>query len=103
MQYTIKSIDAPNNNVVVSYDIDNLDQTLQAPLSDAQSLQDFLINYGIAYEAGINSQSQVQVVPADVEALVGVKVDVSQSQIDTAIADKQAQIDPQTPVVGKVV
>jgi hypothetical protein len=76
MNYIIKKIDEEQGQITVSYDIDNLEQTLaNAPLDSADSLKAFLENYGNAYEAGLNQNTVVA--PKEVKAMVGKTIEIA--------------------------
>ena len=67
MNYTIQSINN-DGSIDVSFDIDGVVQNLSgAPLTDVDALNQFLFDYGTAYENGI-VQTSSPVISPDVEA-----------------------------------
>ena len=83
MNYTIIKIDEEKGTVTVAFDIDGIEQTMAAPLDDKRILEDFLINYGIAYEAGLSVSAPLKVDP-EITKMVGKPVAVSEAQISAA-------------------
>ena len=93
MNYTIQSINN-DGSIDVSFDIDGVVQNLSgAPLTDVDALNQFLFDYGTAYENGI-VQTSSPVISPDVEALVGqpMAVSVGKDNIITAVASLKPQV-----------
>jgi hypothetical protein len=67
--FTIKSINQVTGAVVVIYDVDNLEQTLNGlPVTDKDELLQALSDYGQAYSDG--TSAAVATVPSEVASLV---------------------------------
>jgi hypothetical protein len=69
MNFQITQIIPEEGNIKVIFDVDGVEQTIQAPLDNVDALNKFLFDYGVAYEAGL-AKTAIVVAP-EVEALVG--------------------------------
>ena len=84
--YKINSIDREKGHVSVTYDVDGLEQVMgDAPLDDAAALQQFLSDYGTRYAASLASVIASSVIASDVDALVGLTLDVMVPPIDSSV------------------
>ena len=83
MNYDLQFND--DGTITVTYDIDELPQTMTAPTDSIESLQTFLQDYGVAYAQGLQV-NQPPVIPDDVLALAG------KSQAVELPAELQAQV-----------
>lgn len=101
MNYEINSINS-DGTVTVTYDIDGVAQTMTAPLDSAQSLQDYLQAYGVAYAQGLQVQNPVApTIPDDVQALVSQSVAVElPEELQTAVTSMKATLATNT-LAGK--
>jgi len=83
MNFKITQLLEDEGNIKVIFDVDGVEQTIQAPLGDIDALNQFLFDYGTAYEAGLAKVTPV--VAPEVEALVGQSVSLTEV-VDKGVA-----------------
>lgn len=90
MNFTLKNINQ-DRSITVAFDIDGLDQNISgAPLDNIDALNQFLFDYGTAYESGINQTTAPQVA-VEVTALVGQSMSLKKG-VDNAITSTVSAI-----------
>ena len=115
--FTLKTIDTDKKTITVSFDVDNLDQTMACDCYDnAQALNDFLFKYETAYVSGL-AISAPPIIAPDVKALIGKPTEAVALEVTALVGQSMSleQVDVKgvktlqssvslkaTPALGKV-